>query len=113
MWWMWHGAVGHWVINESPGSHGGDRMKSSFGDFGCPQDKTEWEGDASSNAFSITPAPCCDEILWEREDLGNQVWTKTNQINEEYHVYKTQIDGDDVFMWWMWHATVGHWVINK
>ena len=37
LWWMWHGNFGHWVLNQSPGEHGGDRMKSEFGDFGCPQ----------------------------------------------------------------------------
>ena len=43
MWWMWHGVVGHWVVNDSPGLHGDDRVKSAFGDFECPQDVTEWE----------------------------------------------------------------------
>lgn len=37
MWWMWHGAVGHWVVNDSPGMHGDDRLTSAFGGFGCPQ----------------------------------------------------------------------------
>ena len=27
MWWMWHGEVGHWVVNDTPGSHGADRLK--------------------------------------------------------------------------------------
>ena len=47
LWWMWHGDVGHWVLNQTPGSHGGDRLKSAFGGFDCPQAKTEWEGASS------------------------------------------------------------------
>ena len=43
MWWMWHADVGHWVVNKTPGKHGDDRMKSKFGDFGCPESKKEWE----------------------------------------------------------------------
>ena len=27
LWWMWHGPVGHWVINKTPGHHGGDIIK--------------------------------------------------------------------------------------
>ena len=43
MWWMWHGTVGHWVVNDSPGIHGADLVKSVFGPFECPQIKTQWE----------------------------------------------------------------------
>ena len=46
MWWMWHGPEGHWVVNDSPGAHGADRIKSTFGDFACPQDIESWEGPA-------------------------------------------------------------------
>ena len=43
MWWMWHGSVGHWVVNKTPGSHGGDRVKSVFDEFKCPQNVSQWE----------------------------------------------------------------------
>ena len=36
MWWMWHGNVGHWVVNDTPGAHGDDQIKSVMGDFKCP-----------------------------------------------------------------------------
>ena len=40
--------------------------------------------------------------------------TRTTAINEEHPIYES-IDGDGVstYMWWMWHDTVGHWVVNK
>ena len=47
MWWMFHGENGHWVVNDTPGSHGTDRMSSAMGGFACPQNKPNWEGDAA------------------------------------------------------------------
>ena len=43
MWWMWHGPVGHWVTNDTPGAHGNDRLTSSMGDFECPQEAFKFE----------------------------------------------------------------------
>lgn len=58
MWWMWHGKVGHWVVNGSPGKHGDDRVKSKFGQFVCPDKKgLTWEGLASIHNFQVMPAP--------------------------------------------------------
>ena len=40
MWWMYHGdKTGHWVINETPGNHGNDRMMGNVEEFYCPQVK--------------------------------------------------------------------------
>ena len=33
MWWMWHGPVGHWVINQTPGAHGNDIIKARLEDI--------------------------------------------------------------------------------
>ena len=46
MWWMWHGPEGHWVINETPGSHGNDIVKSTFDNVQCPNDVISWEDQA-------------------------------------------------------------------
>ena len=113
MWWMWHGDVGHWVINQTPGIHGGDRMKSIHGDFSCPQNKPEWEGPASSQALKIDQSQCCKSVLWRSKNNPDRTFVRTNRINSYYPVYQTEIDGEPVYMWWMWHGTVGHWVINK
>ena len=57
---MWHGDVGHWVLNETPGKHGNDRLKSKMGDFECPNNQTgkregaangNWEGPASDDSL--------------------------------------------------------------
>ena len=109
MWWMWHGDNGHWVINKTPGSHGGDRMKSVMGDFDCPQDKTEWEGEASGDRFVIKSNPCCEHVHWTGKGGKDLVFTRTDEMNEEYPVYRV----GDIAMWWMWHGPVGHWVVNR
>ena len=57
MWWMWHGKVGHWVINKTPGKHLNDRVKSVFGDFACPYEQKTWEGLASIHDFEVMAAP--------------------------------------------------------
>jgi hypothetical protein len=51
---MWHGPTGHWVINDTPGQHGDDRMMSVLGDFQCPFDIDEWEGTANWTKRRIT-----------------------------------------------------------
>ena len=28
LWWMWHGDIGHWVVNRTPGAHGSDITKA-------------------------------------------------------------------------------------
>ena len=48
IWWMWHGNTGHWVVNETPGTHGDDRLTSVLGAFGCPQDIFEWQASHKS-----------------------------------------------------------------
>ena len=83
-------------------------MKSVFGDFGCPESKKKWELVTSKN-FKVAADPCCAEISWN----GKTTFTKADQINEEYNVYKAEKDGKDIFMWWMWHGAVGHWVVNE
>ena len=62
--------------------------------------------------MKIDESPCCDEIIWD-ENGNLHTWTRTEAINEEYHVYQTQRNGETIYMWWMWHDSVGHWVINK
>ena len=57
MWWMWHGKVGHWVINKTPGKHLNDRVKSAFADFACPYEQKAWEGLASIHDFEVMAAP--------------------------------------------------------
>ncbi|CBY19983.1 unnamed protein product [Oikopleura dioica] len=45
MWWMWHDTVGHWVVNKTPGVHGHDLLKSTFGAARCPNEPQKgWEG---------------------------------------------------------------------
>jgi len=87
-------------------------MKSTYGDFECAQNKPMWEI-ISQTGFEINAAPCCQTLEWSK-DGENGVFTATNQINEEYPVYQTTSqNGQTLFMWWMWHDTVGHWVINQ
>ena len=42
MWWMWHGEIGHWVVNRSPGKHSDDFAKSEFDDFALPTE-VDWD----------------------------------------------------------------------
>ena len=57
--------------------------------------------------MKISADPCCKEISWN----GKTTFSMTGQINEEYPVYKAEKDGKEIFMWWMWHGDVGHWVV--
>ena len=50
MWWMWHGEIGHWVVNRSPGSHSDDLAKSEFDDFALPTE-VDWD---SLNPITVT-----------------------------------------------------------
>ena len=102
MWWMWHGDVGHWVINKTPGAHGGDRFKTIFGDFECP-DKKSWEGQAS---ITVSESPCCDEVRMTK-GLTQIFFTKTTETNELYPIYEaTPAQGGKIYAWWMWHGPV-------
>ena len=79
-------------------------------DFACPQDAAAWEdGNGSSVTVGVTASPCCDSIEWQ-DGSDVKTWTKTTSFNEEYPIYSNP-DGN--FLWWMWHGSVGHWVINK
>ena len=82
MWWMWHGKVGHWVVNGSPGKHGDDRVKSKFGQFVCPDKKgLTWEGLASIHNFQV--------IFIKNHVNIKHVLTDThenNHINDVKHV---------------------------
>ena len=111
---MWHGDVGHWVVNDTPGMHGNDRFSSVMGDFVCPFDVTEWEGESAVNDFEVISAPCCDQVTWIQNGAETMTFEITDRINEEYPVYESlDADGNTIFMWWMWHDTKGHWVTNK
>ena len=102
LWWMWHGDVGHWVVNPTPGVHGEDRMTSAFGDFECPQAKTEWEGAASGQSFSIVQlGVLTNEALlalgdgpfgktWEEVILDNY-WVFTGHACDKYSEHTNQI----------------------
>jgi len=109
MWWMWHGDVGHWVVNKTPGTHGGDIIKSTFADFACPQDIAQWNEftNGADGSFEITSC-MCDSIDWDGDSVAAGTWTKTDQVNDLWPVYQN----GDLSMWWMWHGAVGHWVIN-
>merc|ERR1712176_687437 len=52
MWWMWHDAVGHWVINGTPGAHGADVLKSTFALDTCPDAAAAWEDGTATAAGS-------------------------------------------------------------
>ena len=42
---MWHKSVGHWVINQTPGSHGGDLFQSELAALDeCPGNVVAWTG---------------------------------------------------------------------
>ena len=32
---------------------------------------------------------------------------------KHFDPWKTSLFGENVFMWWMWHNNVGHWVVNE
>ena len=107
MWWMWHGDVGHWVINKTPGTHGEDRFWTVFDDFGCPETKS-WDSNPSLTGTSITvsEAPCCDEVRLTKE-MTQIFFTKTTQTNELYPIYEaTPAQGGKIYAWWMWHGPV-------
>jgi len=52
MWWMWHDNVGHWVINKTPNSHGGDLFKSVLALDECPGDVAAWTGTGRVKHFN-------------------------------------------------------------
>ena len=109
LWWMWHGNVGHWVLNCTPGQHGSDILKSDLGDFACPEDKTEWE--IITSGFTIESASCCTNVEWDNDGVKT-IFADTGEKNNKYPLYKS----GDKYLWWMWHKIsgnwVGHWVIN-
>ena len=92
MWWMWHGPTGHWVVNETPGQHGGDLVKSTFADFACPQDLVDWEISTSTftngndGDFNIEANPCCQHIKFDSE-FGS--FSQNGSFNAEYPVYQS------------------------
>ena len=51
MWWMWHGNVGHWVVNDSPGMHGVDLATSVFDNVYCPNEAVWSDSDGNSNTM--------------------------------------------------------------
>ena len=111
---MWHNNVGHWVVNPVAGTHvaaalGGDVMRTKLGDFACPQHKTEWE-EITQTDFKVSSAPCCDRIYWNK-DGETELFIATDDINEEYPIYQSN-QHSNIFMWWMWHGSIGHWVVN-
>merc|ERR1712131_354048 len=60
LWWMWHGETGHWVLNDTPGSHGNDITKSELGPWMCPKEADFIKGhkiecfDSTTTATSTT-----------------------------------------------------------
>jgi len=48
LWWMWHGAFGHWVVNPTPGEHHQisgvpqDQLQSMMALDGCPNNVRTW-----------------------------------------------------------------------
>jgi len=87
-----------------------DIMRSKLGEFDCPQHKTEWE-EISQSDFEISPAPCCDRVYWNK-DGQSEIFTATSNTNEEYPIYQSN-ENSSMLMWWMWHGSIGHWVMNS
>ena len=56
MWWMWHGPEGHWVVNKTPGAHGGDVVKSEFDLDMCPDKVANWQYGSTFQCGSPTVA---------------------------------------------------------
>ena len=56
MWWMWHGPEGHWVVNKTPGAHGGDVVKSEFDLDMCPDKVANWQDGSTFQCGSPTVA---------------------------------------------------------
>ena len=81
MWWMWHGSVGHWVVNQTPGMHGGDIIKSSFADVVCPDEVANWE-DPSGAANQVT----CVEEPECRPLVGGTNVAENIQLGPEWEV---------------------------
>ena len=48
-------------------------------------------------------------------DFVNKCSVLLEDIRNRKHFdpWKTSLFGENVFMWWMWHNNVGHWVVNE
>ena len=80
MWFMYHGSVGHWVVNQSPGRHGNDRFMSGFGDFSCPQAKFDW-----SSGVTITTTELENNVETTEEIATTTTTTRmTTTTSTEY-----------------------------
>ena len=75
------------------------------------QEKTDWVGDTNGEGY-VEESPCCEKIIWNQANSPERMFTMTENQNEHYPVYETDIDGQTISMWWMWHGNVGHWVVN-
>ena len=86
MWWMWHGPVGHWVVNQSPGKfqeklilniplktckkqvlefillfegqHADDIILSTKADVTCPDEVANWEDTTGATNVFI----CAEDV---------------------------------------------------
>ena len=57
----------------------------------------------------VAASPCCDFIEWV-DGSNVKTWFKTSSLNDEYPIY---FNSDGNFMWWMWHDSIGRWVVNQ
>ena len=78
MWWMWHGAVGHWVVNQTPGMHGNDVIKSTFDDVVCPDQVANWEDGTGATNQII----CTEDITTTTTTTTTTTSTSTTSTNE-------------------------------
>ena len=119
MWWMWHGEVGHWVINDTPGEHGNDLVMSELDDFALPNEVT-WKdsGDmvVSDEAPFVKPEFYGPETIYISENPGQSLdgeWTLYGSTYDGYPYYENA--DASMFMYWEWEAegsNMGQWVID-
>ena len=113
-------ATGAWVVTDTVGTWNGlaPLWSMFYKKMVCPQDVDRWDGPQENgvveNNFKVEAAPCCSEIVWSGSSAGSFTFTRNdNMINEEYPVYVTGNSTEAIYMWWMWHGGVGHWVTNR
>merc|ERR1719370_1686610 len=116
---MWHGEVGHWVINDTPGEHGNDLVMSELDDFALPNEVT-WKdsGDmvVSDEAPFVKPEFYGPETIYVSENPGESLdgeWTLSDSTYDGYPYYENA--DESMFMYWEWQtegSNMGQWMID-
>ena len=79
-----------------------------------------------SGSFLIAAAQATSQPCGPRLEMSglsgtfadlNGLWTfamdgNGNVLQNEQYPYYKRVGSDD-FMWWMWHGSTGHWVVNQ